>query len=192
MRNYIIFLSITFIFIMLSSCSSILTLSTAAFVTTIWHDTRTIGSQLDDNVLKIHIYHALYRNKQIKDTARIVNTVYQGNILLTGQSPSIFLIQEAVKIVSNINGIKNIYNAIRLEKPISFQSILLDSLLSNQVRLNLFIQKNIHMSNIKVIAENQEIFLLGEVTREEAIHAEKTAKNTIGVKNTFTVFTYKS
>lgn len=192
MRNCIILsLEILFSFIMLSSCSSMLAIGTAAFVGTVWHDPRTIGSQLDDNVLKIQIYHALYKNKQIKNVTRIINTVYQNNVLLTGQSPSIALSQEAIKIVTNIPGIKNIYDAIRLEKPISFQNILLDSLISNQVRFYLFIQKNIHISNIKVISENREVFLLGEVTHAEGTHAEKIVKNINGVKNVFTAFVYK-
>lgn len=192
MRNYIVlFISFLLTCTMLLSCSSMLAVGTAALVGTVWTDPRTIGAQLDDNMLKVCIYHALYQNKKIKHTARIINTVYQGNVLLTGQSPSITLIQEAVKIVSNIHGVKNIYNAVRLEQPISFQSVFLDSLLSNQVRLTLFIQKNINVSNIKVISENREIFLLGKVTQYEGMHAEKITKKISGVKKVFTVFIYK-
>lgn len=191
MKKYITLLLLTFIFFTtLSSCSSICTIGAAAFITTAWNDPRTLGSQLDDNILKIHIYHALYHNKQIKNNTRIINTIYKGNVLLTGQAPSAFLSQEVIKIVSNIHGVKNIYNAIRLDQPISYYNILLDLFISNQIRINLFIHKNMHISKIKVISENREIFLLGEVTTEEGKNAEKIAKNVKGVKQVFTAFIY--
>lgn len=188
-ENCVMFLLIMFVFVVLSSCSSMMTIGTAAFVTKVWNDPRTVGTQLDDNILKVQIYHALYQDKQIRNFARIANTVYQGNVLLTGQSPSSNLSQKAVQVVMRVNGIKKIYNAIRLGQPISLQQILLDSFISNQVRLNLFTQKNIHITKIKVISENQEVFLLGELTREEAINAERIAKRINGVKNVFTIFT---
>ncbi|CAD83578.1 possible lipoprotein [Candidatus Blochmanniella floridana] len=186
MNNNIIFLLALFSFLTLSACSSMLTIGTAAFVTTTWYDSRTIGSQIDDNILKIHIYHALQKNKQIKQSTRIINTVYQGNILLTGQSPSTELSNQAIQIVMHIDGVKKIYNAIRQSQPISLQNILLDCLISSQIRFNLFTQKNVHINNIKVISENREIFLLGKLTLEERIYAEKVAKNIRGVKNVFT------
>lgn len=191
MKNYVKFFSlILFSFLILSACSSMLVISTAAFVTTTWYDSRTVGSQLDDSVLKVHIYHALNQNKQIKKYTRIVNTVYQGHVLLTGQSPSVIFTEEAIKIIMKIHGIKSIYNAIRQDRPISLQSILIDMLISNQIRLNLFTQKNRHISNIKVIVENKEVFLLGRVTNKEGLYAKEISNNVYGVKNVFTVFIY--
>lgn len=176
--------------IALSACSSILTISTAALVATTWNDSRTIGMQLDDSILKIYIHRALNEHTEIKKFTRITSTVYQGNILLTGQSPSIALSKKAVQIVSSIHGVKNIYNAIRQSQPISFQDILIDSWISNQIRFNLFTQKNKNISNIKVLSENKEIFLLGKVTHEEGYYAKNIAKNCNGVKEVFTIFIY--
>ncbi|URJ26895.1 division/outer membrane stress-associated lipid-binding lipoprotein [Candidatus Blochmanniella camponoti] len=173
-------------------CSGMLTIGTAAFITTAWNDPRTIGTQLDDNILENHIAHALKKNKHIKQSTRIKNTVYQGNVLLTGQTPSMSFAEEAIKIVMKINGTKNIYNAIRQDKPICIQSILTDTWISTQIRLNFFIKSDIHASNIKIITENKEVFLLGQVTHEESKCAEKTAHAIAGVKNVFTAFSYTS
>lgn len=185
-----LFLSILCFVFVLSGCSSILMVSSAAFVTTTWYDSRTIGSQLDDSVLKIQIYYVLNQNEQIKKFTRIISTVYQGNVLLTGQSPSISLSREAVKIVMKIHGIKNVYNVIRQNQPISLQKILIDTWISNQIRLNLFTQKNIHISNIKVVVENKEVFLLGKVTYQEGRDVEMLSRNISGVKGVFSKFTY--
>ncbi|URJ32251.1 division/outer membrane stress-associated lipid-binding lipoprotein [Blochmannia endosymbiont of Camponotus sp.] len=173
-------------------CSSILAIGTAAFITTAWNDPRTIGTQLDDSILENHIAHALKKNKHIKKSTRIKNTVYQGNVLLTGQTPSMSFAEEAIKIIIKINGTKNIYNAIRQDKPICIQSIFTDAWISTQIRLNFFIKSDIHASNIKIITENKEVFLLGQVTHEESKSAEKIAKTIDGVKNVFTAFSYIS
>lgn len=173
-------------------CSGMLAIGTAAFITTAWNDPRTIGTQLDDNILENHITHALKKNKHIKKSTRIKNTVYQGNVLLTGQTPSMSYAKEAIKIVMKINGTKNIYNAIRQDKPICTQSILTDAWISTQIRLNFFIKRDIHASNIKIITENKEVFLLGQVTHEESKYAEKIAHAIYGVKNVFTAFSYTS
>lgn len=186
-------LLILFATLMLQACcSSMLAIGTAAFITTAWNDPRTIGTQLDDNILEAHIAHALNQNKHITKSARIKNTVYQGNVLLTGQTPAISFAEEAIKIVKKINGTKNVYNAIRQDKPISVQSICTDAWISTQIRLNLFIKKNIHVSNVKIITENREVFLLGQVTQEEGRYAEKIASSINGIKNVFTAFSYIS
>lgn len=175
----------------LQACSSILAIGTAAFVTTTtWHDPRTIGTQLDDNILTAYISYTLNKYKYIKKNTRIVNTVYQGNVLLTGQSPSFSLSEQTVQIIKNIQGTKNIYNAIRQKKPIHFKTILFDVWISNQIRLNLLINRNMHFSKIKIITEDKEVFLIGQVSRKEGQYAEKVANTTIGVKNVFSMFTY--
>ncbi|WHL25033.1 MAG: division/outer membrane stress-associated lipid-binding lipoprotein [Candidatus Blochmannia vicinus] len=178
------------ILILQACCSSMLAVGTAAFITTAWHDPRTIGTQLDDNILETHIAYSFNKNQHIKKFTRIKNTVYQGNVLLTGQAPSISFVEEAIKIVTKINGTKNIYNAIRQGTPICLQSIFIDTWISNQIRLSLFLKKDIHASSIKIITENKEVFLLGQVTHLEGKYAEKIANTTNGVKNVTTAFSY--
>lgn len=192
MKLHITILILTLITtIILQSCSSMLALGTAAFITTTtWNDPRTIGTQLDDKILETYITHTLNKNQQIKKKTRIINTVYQGNVLLTGQSSSLVLSEKAIQIITHIHGTKKIYNAIRKKSPISLQTIFFDIWISNQIRLNLLIHKNIYTANIKVITEDKEVFLLGHLTHEEGKYAEKIANTTYGVKNVFIVFTY--
>ncbi|WP_159714904.1 division/outer membrane stress-associated lipid-binding lipoprotein [Blochmannia endosymbiont of Camponotus nipponensis] len=179
-----------FVLTLHACCSSILTIGSAALITTTWNDPRTIGTQLDDSILKAHIAHALHKNQHIKKSSRIKSTVYQGNVLLTGQTSSISIAEEAIQIVMQINGTKNIYNAIRQNTPICTRSILIDIWISSQIRLNLFIKKGINTANIKIITENKEVFLLGIVTHEENKYTKKIANSVNGVKNVFTVFSY--
>lgn len=184
-------LLILFTTFILQACSSILTIGTAAFITTTtWNDPRTIGTQLDDKILEAYINHALNKNQHIKKTTRIINKVYQGNVLLIGQSPSLFSSEQAVQIVKHTHGTKKIYNAIRQKTPISLQSIFFDIWISSQIKLNLLIRPNIHASNIKVITEDKEVFLLGQVTYEEGQYVEKLVNTTYGVKNVFITFSY--
>lgn len=184
-------LLILFTMIILQACSSMLAVGTAAFITTTtWKDPRTIGTQLDDKILETYITHALHKDPYIKKKTRIINTVYQGNVLLTGQSPSLALSEQAVQIVKHMRGTKKIFNSIKKKSPISFQSILFDVWISSQIRLNLLIFQNMHTLNIKIITEDKEVFLLGQVTYEEGRYIEELVNTTYGVKNVFTAFTY--
>lgn len=187
---HLLLLTLFTIFI-LQACSSMLAIGTAAFITTkTWNDPRTIGTQLDDKILETYISHELKKNQHIKKTTRIINIVYQGNILLLGQSPSLFLSEQANQIVKNIHGTKKIYNAIRKKKPISLQSIIFDTWISSQIRLHLLICPNIHSSNIKIITEDKEVFLLGQITHEEILYIKNLTNTIYGIKNIFTYFIY--
>ncbi|AKC59643.1 division/outer membrane stress-associated lipid-binding lipoprotein [Blochmannia endosymbiont of Polyrhachis (Hedomyrma) turneri] len=165
----------------LQQCSGTLILGTATLATKILKDPRTLGTQINDKTLEIHIANALSNNKQIKQKTRIISSVYQGNVLLTGQSPSITIIHQAEKIIMNIPGTKKVYNEIRNIKPLTLNKILMDWWISSKIHLYCLMNKNITLSNIKIVTENKEVFLLGQTSHQEKKTIIRTVSKIQGI-----------
>ncbi|MFN6887224.1 BON domain-containing protein, partial [Proteus mirabilis] len=74
--------------------------------------------QVDDGTLEARVSGALNKNQQIKNSnARIVATAYQGNVLLTGQSPDMSVAETAKQVTSKVEGVNNVYNEVRQGEP---------------------------------------------------------------------------
>ncbi|WP_225624856.1 division/outer membrane stress-associated lipid-binding lipoprotein [Blochmannia endosymbiont of Colobopsis nipponica] len=178
--------------VVLPGCTSGLVIGGAVIAANSIKDPRSIGTQIDDKILETYISNALSKNKDIKETTRITNTVYQGKVLLTGQAPNKKLAEQATQISSKIKGSKKIYNEIRQAYPIPLEKIIIDLWITTKIKIQIFIKNKTILSSIKIVTENKEVFLLGEITHQE----EKTLINTIdnihGIRNIITAFNYVS
>ncbi|WP_255555775.1 division/outer membrane stress-associated lipid-binding lipoprotein [Sodalis sp. CWE] len=176
--------------LMLQGCTSAIVAGAAAVAAKTITDPRTAGTQLDDTTLKIRIKYALDKDQQLKEKAHIINNVYYGKVLLLGQAPTNSLIEKANKIVRNVVGVTEIYNEIRQESPIKLNDTLVDIWITIQIYSEIFFNKAVKLSDIKVITENREVFLLGIVTCFEGKTAAKVASKVKGVKHVTTAFIY--
>ncbi|MBK4764781.1 MAG: BON domain-containing protein [Pantoea sp. Brub] len=148
----------------------------------------------DDNILRDCISITLSRNKQIKSNSNVhINVeVYGGEVLLTGQSPTIKIIQLVENLIKGINGISKIYNYIHIKNSITLIDKTKDLWISTKIRTRFLLHKpKIRMSHLKMITEDREIFFLGEVTKREADLIVNIAKQIHGVKKVYTIFHIK-
>ncbi|VFP86344.1 division/outer membrane stress-associated lipid-binding lipoprotein [Candidatus Erwinia haradaeae] len=161
----------------------------AAVATKAISDPRTLGTQIDDATLEFRIMHKLHQNEQIQRCSHIVSTVYQGRVLLTGQTSDITLSQYAQKIAMALDGTREVYNEIRLTNQVDANTMSSDIWITTKVLSQLLYNNQIKSSHIKVHTENSEVFLLGTVTNIEAITAVEIARKVHGVKHVTTAFT---
>ncbi|WMY97172.1 MAG: division/outer membrane stress-associated lipid-binding lipoprotein [Arsenophonus sp.] len=185
-----LFLIISFSCFLIQGCLETSLIGSTAILTKSAIDPRSIGRQVDDGTLEIRVRSALNKNKEIIKHARIINTAYKGNILLTGQAPKLFIIELAKKITIKVKGVENIYNEIRIEQPIDLIKSIKDTWITIQIKLKIFYNNFVKLSTIKVLTENGEVFLLGIVSEEEGNIAAKIASEIKGVKHVFTGFSY--
>lgn len=185
-------LLLLFIVLVLQGCIGAMVIGTTAVATKIASDPRTIGTQIDDSTLKIHVANALAKDQQLKKEARIVNTTYQSKVLLTGQVPNIDLAKRANKITMSVNGVTEVYNEIRHSHPVSLRDILMDTWITIKIRSQLLARDVIRSTNMKITTENGEVFLLGLVNYTEGKVAAEMASKVRGVKHVITAFTYIS
>ncbi|BAE73498.1 Osmotically-inducible protein Y precursor [Sodalis glossinidius str. 'morsitans'] len=176
--------------LMLQGCVGAVVVGTAAVATKTATDPRTVGTQLDDGTLEARVANALAKDQQLKKDARIINTAYQGKVLLTGQAPTPELAERAKQIAMSVDGATEVYNEIRQGQPVSLGRASMDTWITTKIRSQLLASDAVKSSNVKVTTENGEVFLLGLVTNAEGKAAAEMASKVNGVKHVTTAFTY--
>lgn len=177
----------------LTSCLAGLGVATVAG-TKVATDPRTAGIQIDDEILEEKISYNInkYLNSlgsdEIKNN-RINVVVYNKIVLLTGQASS-FEVQSKAKDEANIEGIKIVFNEIRIEPVLSAGQSLTDSWITSQAKSKMLVSNQVKATDIKVFTENGEVFLMGTVTGEQAEAAVDIARNVGKVKKVIKVFNY--
>ncbi|MCX8649874.1 divisome-associated lipoprotein YraP [Gilliamella sp. B2776] len=176
--------------LMLQGCITAAVIGAGATATAkVAADPRTTGTQVDDTTLNSRMGIKLKNNSPQFIGARIVTSTYGGDILLTGQANS-GQIEKAESLAYEVEGVKKVYNQIRLGKPVSAGTITNDAWITTKVKSQLIMNAKTKARNIKVVTENSEVFLIGIVTSEDGKAAAQLASKVNGVKKVITLFTY--
>lgn len=152
-------------------------------------DPRTTGAQVDDITLNSRINAKLKEYSTDFVGARISASTYNGNALLTGQANS-QQSAKAVDLTRKVEGVKKVFNQIRLGQPIGSGAITNDAWITTKVKSQLILNSQSKARNIKVVTENSEVFLIGIVTPLEGKLAADIASKVNGVRKVITLFTY--
>lgn len=152
-------------------------------------DPRTTGAQVDDTSLNSRINSKLKEYSTDFVGARISASTYNGNALLTGQANS-QQSAKAVDLTRKVEGVKKVFNQIRLGQPIGSGAITNDAWITTKVKSQLILNSQSKARNIKVVTENSEVFLIGIVTPLEGKLAADIASKVNGVRKVITLFTY--
>ncbi|MCK8844064.1 divisome-associated lipoprotein YraP [Haemophilus influenzae] len=153
-------------------------------------DPRTTGTQIDDETLEFKVENAVEKDAQIKAEGRVNAVSYNGRVLLIGQVPNSDVKDTATALAKGVEGVNEVYNELTVSPKISFAQISKDSWLTTQVKSKMFVDGRVKATDVKVISENGEVFLLGNVTQSQANAAADIASKISGVKKVIKVFEY--
>lgn len=153
-------------------------------------DPRTTGTQIDDETLEFKVENAVEKDAQIKAEGRVNAVSYNGRVLLIGQVPNSDVKDTATALAKGVEGVNEVYNELTVSPKISFAQISKDSWLTTQVKSKMFVDGRVKATDVKVISENGEVFLLGNVTQSQANVAADIASKISGVKKVIKVFKY--
>jgi osmotically-inducible protein OsmY len=153
-------------------------------------DPRTIGTQVDDQTIEMKTNAKLGNDEQLENS-RVIAVSYDTNVLLIGQVPSENLKRRAEDVIKDTNGINKIFNQLRIGSKASATVRAGDSWITSKVKLKFANNKSIDATNIKVVTENAEVFLLGHVSQAEADAAVEVARNVDGVERVIKALTIK-
>ncbi|OCG71628.1 hypothetical protein A9G41_02190 [Gilliamella sp. Nev5-1] len=181
---------------MLISCTLILQGCVAAVIgigagatAKVASDPRTTGTQVDDTTLSSRMGIKIKDHGPLFIGSRIVSSAYGGNILLVGQANS-QQVEQAERLAYQVEGVKKVYNQIRIGEPVGAVTITNDTWITTQVKSRLVLDAKTKARKIKVVTENSEVFLIGIVTPEEGKAAAEIASKVSGVKKVITLYTY--
>ncbi|AOT09769.1 division/outer membrane stress-associated lipid-binding lipoprotein [Pseudoalteromonas luteoviolacea] len=174
---------------LLQGCAAAVVAGTAGAVSAA-NDRRTIGSQIDDNSIEIKATIALKKVQRLAKHANINVVSVNGTVLLTGQVANAEMKTEAHNAVSSVIGVKKLFNQIRIGSNIGLATKGHDTWLTSKVKTQLLANDDVNGSNIKVVTENAEVFLMGMVAPKEADKAVEIARNIHGVEKVIKAFEY--
>ncbi len=151
-------------------------------------DRRTVTTQAKDQTIDMRATHRIGETHPLWDDSRVVIITTNGKSLLIGQAPTEEYRAQAEAIVKDVPGVKEVYNEIRLGKPLDITARSQDTWITSKVKSVLLAEKNFDGTKVKVVTENGEVFLIGLVTQKEADTSVELARHVSGVKKVITVF----
>ena len=190
--RFSVFKKLTFIWVislLLQGCVAAL-IGGGAIATKVGTDPRTAGTQIDDETLEFKVENAIEKDAQIKSEARINAVSYNGRVLLIGQVPSEGVKETATELAKGVEGVNDVYNELTVGQKISIGQISKDSWITTQVKSKMLVDNRVKSTDVKVITENGQVFLLGSLTHSQADAAADIASRISGVQKVVKVFKY--
>ncbi|MFB9155783.1 BON domain-containing protein [Vibrio gallaecicus] len=172
----------------LSGCAGLF-IAGAATTANLVTDTRTTKEMWNDSNIEFEIA-AISNKTPFKGSTRVTASAYNGSIILMGQASTDAERRSFESKAKDIDGVTSIHNQIRVQKPLSVKEISNDSWITTKVKSALLANADLNGIKVKVITENQEVFLLGFVSHEHADIATEVARNISGVKQVIRAFQY--
>lgn len=174
----------------LQGCMTAAVVGGAAVATKVATDPRTVGRQIDDETLEEKVAYNLNKDDQLKEEARINVVAYSGKVLLIGQTPNESSKEQAKNIAAGVEGVVMVYDEIRIGEKIGMLQATQDSWITTKIKSQLLINASVKSTEVKVITENGEAFLMGNLSSAQADAAAEVARNVNGVTKVVKVITY--
>jgi osmotically-inducible protein OsmY len=178
------------VFMSLQGCVSGIILG-ALGIASVVNDRRTTATQLEDESIEIKGNNAVGNDKGLSEHSHINIVSYNRTVLLVGQVPNAMLRDRAAKLVGDVVNVSRVHNQLRIGNKTALTTRTNDSWLTSKVKLALTGDKTLKGSQIKVITEHGEVFLMGLVTQQEGNLAAEHSRNVDGVKQVIKAFEYQ-
>jgi osmotically-inducible protein OsmY len=149
-------------------------------------DRRTTGSQIDDETIELRAATRL--REAMGDRGHINVTSYNRQVLLTGETPTEALKQQAEQIVSRVDNVRSVINELAIASPTTLPQRSADVLITGRIRASFVDASDLHANSFKVVTERGTVYLLGRVTQREAERATNIARQTNGVQRVVRAF----
>ena len=139
-------------------------------------DPRSLSTAWKDNKLTLSLV-GITNKEPYSGDLRLNAIIYNGNAILLGQSRTQELKTSLIEKVRAMEGINKVFDQIHIKEPISISQRSRDTWLTTKVKTAILSQRDLLTANIKVVTENNEVFLFGYVTPEQAKLATEISRN---------------
>lgn len=174
----------------ISGCAAPLLVAGAAGGATVASDERSNQSMLDDQVIEAKAKDAIYADPKRAKRVHINVTSFNHVVLLTGEALSKATRSKVLDIVRHLDKVRRVHNEIRVADLTDFSSRTGDSWITSKVKSKMLATQGFPSTRVKVVTENDTVFLMGLVTKEVGNHAASIAREISGVKRVIKLFEY--
>lgn len=151
-------------------------------------DRRTSGMFIEDEGIELKGGRRIYQ--QFGDKVHINITSYNRMVLLTGEAPTETIKTDIEKLIMGVDNVRKIFNEIAVAGNTSLTSRSNDTMITSKVKTRFLTERKFQINHVKIVTENEVVYLLGVVTQQEADNAAQIASSTAGVKKVVKVFEY--
>ncbi len=169
---------------------TVLVAAGAAAGASVAEDNRSIKTMLQDRHAAQTAQNMINDDKPLDARSHISVVVYNHVGLLVGQAQTPELRERAYKLVEKVPNINRIYNEIAVAGPTSMLQRTNDTWLTTKVRTAMLTAKGLRSNDIKVVTEDNVVYLMGLTDQAQAKKATEVARRVKGVTKVVKVFQY--
>ena len=151
-------------------------------------DRRTSGAYVEDQNIETKTSKALEQRFGENDKIHINVTSYNRYLLLTGQVPDEEIKKQAGVTALGIENVRNVENELVVGPVTSGSQGATDAYITSKVKTQFLTQDKFQANHVKVVTDNNVVYLMGLVTTKEADEATEIARSTSGVTKVVRVF----
>ena len=149
-------------------------------------DPRTLGTQIDDSIMQKNLIARLTLTEK-KYLVKISVKVLDGRIFLGGKVDEPEEKLKITKIAWETKGARSVKNNIAIKQKFSFKNVVVDILITSQLRTALILNKNIKAANFNIDTINQKTYIFGIAHNEnEKKEIIQEAKQIVDLKELVT------
>tara|TARA_B100001971_G_C17987619_1_gene430678 strand:+ start:47 stop:637 length:591 start_codon:yes stop_codon:yes gene_type:complete len=149
-----------FLLLLLNSCVGSSTSGVFGTGVSVALDPRTLGTQIDDSIMQKNLQARLALTEK-KYIIKISVKVLDGRIFLRGKVDTAEEKLKITKMAWEIKGTRSVKNNIAIKQKFSFKNIVLDALITSQLRVALILNKNVSSANFNIDTINQKTYVFG-------------------------------
>jgi len=149
-----------FLLLLLNSCVGSSTSGVFGTGVSVALDPRTLGTQIDDSIMQKNLQARLALTEK-KYIIKISVKVLDGRIFLRGKVDTAEEKLKITKMAWEIKGTRSVKNNIAIKQKFSFKNIVLDALITSQLRVALILNKNVTAANFNIDTINQKTYVFG-------------------------------
>lgn len=171
----------------LSACVPLLVGGGTAGAVLVAVDRRTTGMQLEDERIE-QVFNARVR-EQMPEAGRLIATSFNRVVLLTGEVRSAPEKTKAQDLLSGVENVRHVVNELEVVPMVSaLGQRTKDAFITSKVKASILDAKDLQAKAIKVVTEQQVVYLMGLVTARESKRAAEIARGVNDVRKVVRVF----
>ena len=151
---------IIFLLLLMSSCVGSSSGGVFGTGVSVALDPRTLGTQIDDSIMQKNLMARLTLTEK-KYLVKISVKVLDGRIFLGGKVDEPEEKLKITKIAWETKGARSVKNNIAIKQKFSFKNVVVDVLITSQLRTALILNKNIKAANFNIDTINQKTYVFG-------------------------------
>jgi len=175
-----------------SACAPVVVGGAVATTASVAHDRRTSGSVVEDKAIMGRVIGGLHQDTELQENSHINVSVFNGWVLLSGETPTEALRTRAGDIARKQEKVRRVFNELTIAAPSSMMTRSSDSWITTKVKSSLvgLDIEGFDPTRVKVVTENGTVFLLGLVYNKEADATVAKAQQAAGVQRVVKLFEY--